>query len=283
MPRPAIAYQGVPGSWSDLACRERYPDHYPLPCATFAAAVAAVRGKRAALAMIPVENSVAGPVAEIHRLLPASDLVVVGERFQPVRHQLLGLPGASIEGLRTVHSHEHALAQCRKLIRRLELAPVIEADTAGAAARVAAGGDPSQGALASPLAAELHGLSILEADVADSPTNTTRFLVMAREAAPLAPGEAILTSLSFEVRNIPAALYRALGAFATNGVNMVRLESTMLDRSFASTRFFCEISGGPADPEVGRALEELCYFSTSVTVLGSYPADPIRGRNAGRT
>jgi len=229
--------------------------------------------------MIPVENSVAGPVADVHRLLPDSGLYVVAETFQRVRHQLLGVPGATIEGLSTVHSHEHALAQCRKLIRRLGISSVIETDTAGAAARVAESGDPGRAAIASALAAEIHGLTILEADVEDSPRNTTRFLVMAREVRETSPGEAILTTLFFEVKNIPAALYKALGGFATNGVNLLRLESTMLDRSFGSTRFFCDIAGHPGDPEVERALEELWFFSSSVTIIGSYPADPIRNRN----
>ncbi len=279
MKPPGIAFQGLPGSYSDLACRELYPDHEPLACNTLVEACGAVTGRRAELAMIPVDNSVAGPVADIHRLLPGSGLHVVAETFQRVRHQLLGVPGAAIEDLATVHSHVHALAQCRKLVERLRLASVIEADTAGAAARVAADGNPTQAAIASALAAEIHGLVILEADVEDSPRNTTRFLVMARDPRESAPGEAMITSLFFEVKNIPAALYKALGGFATNGVNLLRLDSTMLDRSFTSTRFFCDIAGHPEDPAVERALDELWYFSSSVTILGAYPADPIRSRS----
>ncbi len=281
MKKLGIAFQGLPGSYSDLACRDLYPGHEPLACSTLVEACAAVTGHRAEMAMVPVDNSVAGPVADVHRLLPGSGLHVVAETFQRVRHQLLGLPGATLEGLSTVHSHVHALAQCRKLIQRLKLSSVIEADTAGAAARVATDGDPSQAAIASALAAEIHGLTILEADVEDSPRNTTRFLVMARDPRESSPGEAMITSLFFEVKNIPAALYKALGGFATNGVNLLRLESTMLDRSFTSTRFFCDIDGHPEDPGVERALDELWYFSSSVTIIGSYPADPIRSR-AGR-
>ena len=226
--------------------------------------------------MIPIENSVAGRVADIHHLLPDSGLFILGETFQRVSHQLLGVPGATLDGLRSVHSHSHALAQCRKLIASRGLRPVVEADTAGAAVLIAREGDPGQAAIASTLAAELHGLEVLERDVADAAQNTTRFLIMAAEAEKIPRGGAVITSFVFQVRNIPAALYKALGGFATNGVNLLKLESYMLDGSFTSTQFHCDIAGHPEDPPIGRALEELGFFSRSVRILGTYPADPMR-------
>ena len=278
--RPAIAYQGVRGAYSNMACRDRYPDHEALACDMFEDAFAAVAEGRAERAMIPIENSLAGRVADIHHLLPDSGLHIVAESFQRVRHQLMALPGAPPEGLRTVHSHVHALAQCRKLIRARGLAPVVEADTAGAAADIAARGDPSRAAIASALAAETYGLAIVASDIEDAGHNTTRFVAMAREPARPEPGGATITSFVFRVRNIPAALYKALGGFATNGVNMLKLESYILDGSFTAAQFYCDVAGHPDDPAIRRAFDELGYFSRSVKMLGAYPADSLRARAA---
>ncbi len=277
---PRITFQGQAGAYSHMACLASYPDYQPLPCETFEDAFTAVEHGTAELAMIPVENSVAGRVADIHHLLPDSGLHIVAERFQRVRHQLLGLPGARIEDLRTAHSHVHALAQCRKLIHELGIVPMVEADTAGAAATIAGRDDPSQAAIASALAAETYGLDVLRADIEDADHNTTRFLVMARQPDEPEPGSGrVLTSFVFRVRNIPAALYKALGGFATNGVNMLKLESYMLDGSFSATQFYSDIEGHPSEEPVRLALEELGFFSRDVKILGVYPADPFRDQN----
>lgn len=276
MSRPAIAFQGVRGAYSNMACRDRYPGHEPLACATFEDAFAAVKAGRAELAMIPIENSLAGRVADIHHLLPDSGLHIVAETFQRVRHQLLGVPGARLRDLRSVHSHVHALAQCRKAIRARGLTPVTEADTAGAAAEVARRGDRSRAAIASTLAAEACGLEVLVPDIEDAAHNTTRFVAMATEPAAPDPGAPAILSFVFRVRNIPAALYKALGGFATNGVNMLKLESYILDGSFTAAQFYCDIAGHAHDPAIRRAFDELEFFSRSVRVLGAYPADPMR-------
>ena len=278
MPEPKIAFQGYPGSYSNLACRERYPDHEPLACESFEDAFAAVVEGTAELAMIPIENSVAGRVADIHHLLPESSLQIVGEAFQRVRHQLLGLPGARLGGIRSVHSHPHALVQCREFIRSRRLRPVSEADTAGAAILIAKGEDPTRAAIASALAAGIHGLSVLAPDIQDVSRNITRFLVMAREPVTVPRDVDAITTLVFQVRNLPGALYKALGGFATGGVNMQKLESYMLDGSFTSTQFYCDVAGHPEHSGVAKALEELRFFSRSVRILGVYPADPIRDR-----
>ena len=272
----AIAFQGARGAYSHMACRDRYPGRDALACDTFEDAFAAVARGRAALAMIPIENSLAGRVADIHHLLPDSGLHIVAESFQRVRHQLLGVRGASLRGLRTVHSHVHALAQCRRLIRAHGLTPVVEADTAGAAAAVAERGDPARAAIASTLAAETWGLDILAADIKDARHNTTRFVTMAREPRWPEPGGETIASFVFRVRNIPAALYKALGGFATNGVNMLKLESYILDGSFTAAQFYCDIAGHPEAPPIRRAFDELAFFSREVRILGAYPADPLR-------
>ena len=278
-PDRTIAFQGAPGAYSHLACREAYPELRPLPCRTFEETFEAVAAGAARLAMIPVENSIAGRVADIHHLLPASGLHIVAEHFQRVNHQLLAPPGAGLEGLREVHSHVHALAQCRDLIAELGLEAVVHADTAGAAAEVAKRADPAIAAIASRLAAEIYGLAILKADVEDAAHNTTRFLVMARQAVeqPRADGP-VMMSFVFRVRNVPAALYKALGGFATNGVNMVKLESYMLDGTFTATQFYADIEGHPAERSVQLAMEELDFFSREVRILGVYPAHPFRRR-----
>jgi prephenate dehydratase len=272
-----IAFQGLAGAYSHLACTEAYPAMEPLPCASFDAAFEAVENSAARLAMIPIENSVAGRVADIHHLLPDSELHIIAEHFQRVTHQLLGLKGAAIGDLKTVHSHIHALPQCRKLIQELGLEPRVHADTAGAAAELAASGDATAAVIASSLAAETYGLEILRSGVEDTDNNTTRFIVMAKEPADPAPGDGpVMTTFVFRVRNVSAALYKALGGFATNGVNMVKLESYMTDGTFMATQFYADIEGHPSDEPVRLALEELGFFTRTVKVLGIYPAHPFR-------
>ena len=278
-----IAFQGVPGAYSDLACRHAYPGWTTLPCASFEAAMAAVREGRAQLAMLPCENSLAGRVPDIHRLLPESGLAVVGEHFERVEHCLLARPGATLATIRRAHSHPMALGQVLKVIAELQLTPVIQADTAGAAELIAREGTPQDAAVASELAAEIHGLSILRRNVEDAPHNTTRFYVMARDRR-MPPVEAPdpVTTFVFRVRNMPAALYKALGGFATNGVNMTKLESYMLDGDFTATQFLCDVDGHPDEPALFRALEELRFFSREVKVLGTYRAHPFRKAQDGR-
>ncbi|MES1198730.1 MAG: prephenate dehydratase [Pseudomonadota bacterium] len=272
-----ISFQGEPGANSHIACREAYPELEPLPCPTFEDAFAAVSEGSALYAMIPVENSVAGRVADVHHLIPESNLYVVREHFLPVKHQLLGLPEASLATLKRVRSHPQALGQCRKLLREMKLEAVKTADTAGAAREIKELGDPSVGALASALAAEIHGLKILKADIADAAHNTTRFLVFAKEPddAKLESGPC-MTSFVFRVRNLPAALYKALGGFATNGVNMTKLESYLEGGQFSAAMFYAEIEGHPEERGVKLALEELGFFSSYLKVLGVYPSDPFR-------
>ena len=272
-----IAFQGLAGAYSHLACTEAYPAMEPLPCVSFDAAFEAVENGAARLAMIPIENSVAGRVADIHHLLPDSELHIIAEHFQRVTHQLLGLKGAAIGDLKTVHSHIHALPQCRKLIQELGLEPRVHADTAGAAAELAASGDATAAVIASSLAAEIYGLEILRSGVEDADNNTTRFIVMAKEPADPEPNDGpVMTTFVFRVRNVPAALYKALGGFATNGVNMVKLESYMTDGTFMATQFYADIEGHPSDEPVRLALEELGFFTRTVKVLGIYPAHPFR-------
>ncbi|MGU3385257.1 prephenate dehydratase [Methylobacterium sp. D53M] len=272
-----IAYQGEPGANSHIICAEAYPDWTPLPCPTFEDAFAAVTEGRAQRAMIPIENSIAGRVADIHHLIPISPLHIVAEHFLPIHFQLMVLPGTKLEALRSVHSHVHALGQCRRIIRRLGLKAVVAGDTAGAAREIAEIGDPSRAALAPALAAEVYGLDMLERDVEDEAHNTTRFVVFSPEPEPVAQGaEPCVTSFVFRVRNIPAALYKALGGFATNGVNMSKLESYMVDGEFTATQFYAEVDGHPEDTGLRRALDELGFFSRELRVIGTYPAHPFR-------
>ena len=275
---PRIAYQGEPGANSHLVCRQHYPDHDPLPCASFEDVFAAVESHEADLAMIPIDNSIAGRVADIHHFLPDSALHIVAEHFLRIQFSLLAVPGASLDTIRTVHSHVHALGQCRKVIRELGLTPVVSGDTAGAAREVAELADPSQAAISPPLAAEIYGLEVLRTDVEDEDHNTTRFVVLAPDYAEAPAGSGpVVTSFVFNVRNLPAALYKALGGFATNGVNMTKLESYMVGGRFTATQFLAEVDGHPSDPGLARALEELEFFTTDVKVLGVYPAARERG------
>jgi prephenate dehydratase len=272
-----IAFQGEPGANSHLAARDAYPRMEAVPCPTFEDALATVKTGAAKLAMIPIENSVAGRVTDIHHLLPHSGLHIVAEHFERVRHQLLTLPGVKLQELKAVHSHVMALGQCRKAIRALRLKPVTEADTAGAARHLRETGDRTAAVIASKLAAEIYGLKVAKADIEDATHNTTRFVVLAERPVRVRKGDgAVITSFVFHVRNVPAALYKALGGFATNGVNMTKLESYQLEGSFNATLFYADIEGHPHERPVKLAMEELHFFSTEVTVLGTYPASPFR-------
>jgi prephenate dehydratase len=274
-----IVFQGEPGANSHTACRDVYPDYEAVPCPTFEDAFQALTDGAAALAMIPIENSVAGRVADIHHLMPTSGLHIIGEYFLPVHHNLMAPPGAPLEGLKTVQSHVMALGQCRKEIRRLGLTPLVHADTAGAARAVAEAGDPTRGAIASRLAAEIHGLDILAGNIEDEYHNTTRFVVLSRDKAWAARGLGpIITSFVFRVRNVPAALYKALGGFATNGINMTKLESYQLEGEFFASQFFADVEGHPEDAQLALAFEELEFFTREFHILGVYRASPFRDK-----
>jgi prephenate dehydratase len=272
-----IAFQGVPGAYSNLACKGAFPQMEPLPCASFEDMFVAVRDGKARLAMVPIENSLAGRVADIHHLMPESGLHIIGEHFQRVNHNLLATRGTRLSDLTSVASHIQALSQCRATLRALGLTPVVRADTAGAAAEIAEKGDRTMGAIASSLAAEIYGLDVLKTDVEDAEHNTTRFIVMARDPIdPDASKGPIVTSFVFRVRSVPAALYKALGGFATNGVNITKLESYILDGNFNVAQFYADIEGHPDQRPVRLALEELSFFSREVRILGVYPASPFR-------
>ena len=273
---PTIAFQGQPGAYSDLACRRVFPAMTTLPCAAFEDAFAAMREGRAALGMIPIENSVAGRVADIHHLMPDSGLFIIGEHFERVNHHLLGLPGSTLDGIRTVRSHVHALSQCRNFIRAHGLTPIVAADTAGSAAEIKERGDASVGAIASELAGQIYGLVSLAENIEDAEHNTTRFLIMSREPKWAPAGGQTVTTFVFNVRNVPAALYKALGGFATNDVNMTKLESYMVGGRFAATQFYADVEAHPDDRPLKLALEELAFFSTEVKILGVYPAHEMR-------
>jgi prephenate dehydratase len=277
MPVDLIAYQGEPGANSHIACKNVYPTSDALACATFEDALGAVTEGTAALAMIPIENSIAGRVADIHHLLPSAGLYIVGEYFLPIHFQLLGIKGTALDGVTSVYSHVHALGQCRKIIRRLGLAAHVTADTAGSAREVAEWADPTRASLATSLAAEIYGLDVLAADVEDELHNTTRFVVLAKTPRwPKLHGAPTVTSFVFRVRNVPAALYKALGGFATNSVNMTKLESYMVEGEFTATQFLADVDGHPEEPQLARAFQELAFFCKEFTILGVYPAHPFR-------
>ncbi|MFN3700600.1 MAG: prephenate dehydratase [Alphaproteobacteria bacterium] len=276
--RKKIAFQGMAGAYSDLACRTVFSDMETLPCNAFEDAFKAVQSGEADLAMIPVDNSIAGRVADVHHFLPKSNLFIIGEHFQPVEHALLGVKGAQIGDLKYVHSHIHALPQCRNIIQRLKLKSQVHADTAGAAAQISERGDKEHAAIASMLAAEIYGLDILEANIQDTERNVTRFLILSPE--PEIPefqdgAQNIITSLLFGVRNIPAALYKSLGGFATNGLNMTKLES-YVDQNFQAAQFYCDVAGHPDDPRFKLALEELGFYARDVKFLGAYKMHDTR-------
>ncbi len=276
-PTGRIAFQGEPGAYSHEACRQARPAMQALPCRTFEDAIEAVRKGEADLAMLPVENSTYGRVADIHSLLPGSGLHIVDEAFVRVHINLLGLPGTRITDIRQAMSHTVLLGQCRAFLKEHGLKALTGADTAGSAKIVAERGDPSIGALASELAGEIYGLDVLARKIEDQANNTTRFLVMSPEPDHSRRADRMMTTFTFRVRNIPAALYKALGGFATNGINMTKLESYMVGGSFTATEFYSDIEGHPDDANVARALEELHYFTSSMAILGVYPADPRRG------
>jgi prephenate dehydratase len=285
MPQPSgpadgaakISYQGEPGANSHLAAREAYPDLEAVAYPTFEDAIVAVKNGEARYAMIPIENSVAGRVADIHYLLPDAGLYIIAEQFVRVRHQLMAKPGATLASIKRVMSHTQALGQCRTTLRKLNLKPVPEADTAGSARLVAESNDPTTAAIASRLAAEIYGLTILKSDMEDETHNTTRFIVLAKDPDDAEPGNGpVVTTFIFRVRNVPAALYKALGGFATNGVNMTKLESYQEEGTFNATMFYADIEGHPVDRSVQLALEELSFFSTETKILGTYPASPFR-------
>ena len=274
-----IAFQGDFGANSDMACRDVFPQMEPLPCPTFEDAFNALENGDAELAMIPIENTLAGRVADIHHLLPESRLHIIGEYFMPIRFQLMVLPGVQKDEIKTVHSHIHALGQCRKIIRSNGWKPVVAGDTAGAAKLVAELGDRSMAALAPRLASELYGLDILAENVEDSENNVTRFVVLSRDedwTKRTTSDEVIVTTFVFNVRNIPAALYKAMGGFATNSINMTKLESYQLGGKFVATQFYADIEGHPDDESVRHALDELRFFSEKVRILGVYKGHAMR-------
>lgn len=273
-----IAFQGELGAYSHQACRDTYPDMTPLPCRTFEDAIEAVRSGEAELAMLPVENSTFGRVADIHHLLPESGLHIINEAFVRVRIALMALPGVPLSEVREAMSHTMLLGQCRNFLAEHNIRRVTGADTAGSARQVAEDALPHRAALASELAGEIYGLEVLARDIEDEGNNTTRFVVMSRDPDHSERGDhGMITSFVFQVRNIPAALYKAMGGFATNGINMTKLESYMVGDTFTATQFYADIEGHPEDAAVARALDELDYFTTEVKILGVYPADPRRG------
>ena len=280
MTKGRIAFQGELGANSHEACTAAFPDMEPVPHPTFEEAFEAIKGDDCQLGMIPVENSIAGRVADVHHLLPSSGLKIIGERFKPIHFQLMANPGVKLEDLTTVQSMAIAIHQCRKTVRRLGLKAETVGDTAGAARMLADRPDPHRAAIAPALAAQIYGLDILARDIEDTHNNTTRFLIMTADPEPASPpaGTQCVTSFVFRVRNLPAALYKAMGGFATNGVNMTKLESYMEDGAFTATFFYAEVDGRPDDRALKLAFEELAFFTDRFEILGTYPADPFRSR-----
>jgi len=273
-----IAFQGDLGAYSHEACMNARPDMTPLPCRGFEDAIAAVRSGAADLAMLPVENTTYGRVADIHRMLPSSGLHIVDEAFVRVRISLMANHGVGLDDLKVIRAHPVLLPQAANFLSKHNITPEAAVDSAGAAAGLAASGETDAGVLASHVAAEIHGLNLLARDIEDEANNTTRFLIMSQDMDTSRRGDhGMVTSFVFQVRNIPAALYKAMGGFATNGVNMTKLESYMIGGSFTATQFYADISGHPDDENVKLAMEELEYFTTNIEVLGVYPADIERG------
>jgi prephenate dehydratase len=272
-----IAYQGEPGANSHIACNQAFPAFEPMPCRTFEDCFAAVEKGEADLAMIPVENTIAGRVGDIHSLLPGTSLQIVGEYYLPIRFQLMALPGVRLEEVRKARSHIMGLGQCRKFLREHGIDSVTASDTAGAAREVAESGDRTLAAIAPRLAADVYGLEILAEDIEDAAHNTTRFVIMSREPSEIEVGDGpAKTAFLFEVRNIPAALFKVLGGFATNGVNMTKLESYMVGGHFTATQFYAEIEGHPDERPVQLALEEVGFFTQMMKLVGVFPAAPYR-------
>lgn len=274
-----IVYQGEPGAYSHLACREHFPEMEPWACQSFAQAFARVRSGEAELAMIPVENTVAGRVSDIYHLLPDGELSIIQERYQPIHHQLLGLPGTSLDAVKIARSHPMALGQVRERLVSLGITAIADVDTAAAARKVAERGDASVAAVASRVAAEEYGLDILLEDIEDSGSNTTRFIVLAnRPTIPPFDGSPVVSSYVFRTRSVPSSLYKALGGFASNGLNLTKLESYMIGGGFAAVQFYVDVEGHPDSQPMRNALEELDFFTENVRHLGTYPADPIRAK-----
>lgn len=273
-----ISFQGAHGAYSDLACRTVYPKAVTVPCLYFEDAVQAVHDGEADLAMVPIDNLIAGRVADIHHLLPESGLYIIGEHFQPIDHCLLGVKGASLDDLKEVHSHIHALPQCRQIIKELALEKIVAPDTAISARMVRDWNDKTKASIASSLAAEIYDLEILKTKIQDQDDNVTRFLIMAPEDIRPAVDSQIpmVTSLVFKVRSIPAALYKALGGFASNGINLTKLESYLVDGQMAAAQFYCEVDGHPQEEAMQHALEELGFYASHIKILGTYPAHPFR-------
>jgi prephenate dehydratase len=275
--RKKIVFQGEPGANSHLACNEVYPGATAIPCPTFEDCFAAVSRGDADFAMIPIENSLAGRVADIHHLLPTSGLHILGEHFLPIHFQLMAKPGVKLKDIKAVHSHIHALGQCRRIIRKHGWKAVVAGDTAGAARQIAEGDSLADAALAPRLAAGLYGLDILKENVEDADHNTTRFIILSKkDVRAKANNGPVITTFVFRVRNVPAALYKALGGFATNGVNMTKLESYQLDGQFFATQFYADVDGHPNDRPLKLALEELAFFCDELRILGVYPASEFR-------
>jgi prephenate dehydratase len=285
--KPLIAYQGESGANSHIACLQAAPDHEPLACPTFEDAFHAVESGKAELAMIAIENTTAGRVADVHHLLPGSHLHILGEHFLRIEFHLMAVPGVKLDDIREVHSHVHALGQCRKFIRDHRLKPVVAADTAGAARELSESRSKTQAAIATKLAAETYGLKILARNIEDEDHNTTRFVILSKKPKPIRTGkdsgrDKVITSFVFRVRNVPAALYKAMGGFATNSVNMTKLESYQIEGQFSATQFYADIEGHPDDDNVKLALEELAFFTSYMRVLGAYPASAYRDEIAKR-
>ncbi|MEU1493438.1 prephenate dehydratase [Streptomyces sp. NPDC005775] len=278
-----VAYQGEPGSNSATVAHALFPAGHELPCTGFEQALDAVTLGAADVAVIPVDNSAAGRVADVHHLLPESGLFIVAEYFLAIRFDLMAVPGTTLDQVECVRSHVHALGQCRKVLREGDWRTLVSDDTAGAAREVAELGDARHAALAPPAAAQLYGLDVLRSEVEDDPDNTTRFVVLSRDSA-LTPdtGEPTMTSLFFCVRNIPSALYKALGGFASNAVNLTKIESYQIGAGLNPSRFYVEVEGHPDEPRVALALQELRFFSSEVRLLGTYPAHPHRLRGRAR-
>ncbi len=275
MGKKRISFQGELGAYSHQACVEMFPDYDPVPCATFEAAIDAVAAGRADFTMLPVENSTYGRVADVHTLLPESGLYIIGEHFVRVHANLLGLKGASVADIERAVSHVVLLGQVRGFLKQNNIEKVISGDTAGSAREVSEANDPKLGAFASELAGEIYGLEVLARHIEDNAHNTTRFLACS-PTPQTTEAKNVITSFIFRVRNIPAALYKAMGGFATNGVNMLKLESYMVEGSFTATQFYADIEGHPDDPAVARALEELGYFTDDLRVLGTYEQSAFR-------
>lgn len=272
-----IHYQGEPGAFSHLACSQFFPALTPKPCQNFAAAFSAVRANPGDLAMIPVDNSVAGRVSDIYHLLPEGGLKIIGEHYLPVHHNLWGVPGSKREDIKIARSHPMALGQVRKRLAGWGITPKSDTDTAGAARRVSERGDKSVGSISSALAGEIYGLDLLAENIEDAEHNTTRFLVLARDGKPATAGNGpVVTSFVFRVRSVPSALYKALGGFATNGVNITKLESYMVGGSFTAAQFYMDVEAHPEDDAMKLAMEELSFFSEEIIMLGTYVADPVR-------